>query len=258
MRVIFKKTLPRRTFLRGLGATMSLPLLDAMVPALRAQNDPRGKGPIRFAVAYVPNGMWPMDKWTPKTEGANFELTPTLEAFAGVKDQILILSGLNQHEALPKEGEQGGDHTWAVTTYLSGVRPKRTAGKDLQLGITMDQIAARELGKNTQLGSLEVSLLSHPIAGTCEPGFSCAYGGTLAWRAATTPLPMEFHSRAVFERLFGDSDTSDPAARRARLLEKSSLLDFVSQEAKQLAGGLGQSDRNKLTEYLDAVRDVEQ
>src|SRR6185295_6725473 len=124
---IFKKTLPRRTFLRGLGAAVSLPLLDSMIPALAAPTDPKGKGPIRFAVAYVPNGMWPMDKWTPATEGANFELTPTLEPFASVKDQILILSGLNHSEAMPKENEQGGDHTWAVTTYLSGVRPKRTA-----------------------------------------------------------------------------------------------------------------------------------
>src|SRR5215471_7423392 len=217
MGIVFKKALQRRTLLRGMGAAVALPLLDGMIPAFAAPSDTTPKPPCRFAVAYVPNGMWPMDRWTPKTEGSNFELSPTLEAFAPVKDQILVLSGLSHNEAMPKENEQGGDHTWAVTTYLSGVRPKRTAGKDLRLGITMDQIAAQEVGKNARLGSLEVSLLSHPIAGTCEPGFSCAYVGTLSWRGPTTPLPMEHHPRAVFERLFGDTDTSDAAARRARL-----------------------------------------
>ena len=257
MGIVFKKALPRRTLLRGMGAAVALPLLDGMIPAFAGPSDTTPKPPCRFAVAYVPNGMWPMDRWTPKTEGSNFELSPTLEAFAPVKDQILVLSGLSHNEAMPKENEQGGDHTWAVTTYLSGVRPKRTAGKDLRLGITMDQIAAQEVGKNTRLGSLEVSLLSHPIAGTCEPGFSCAYVGTLSWRGPTTPLPMEHHPRAVFERLFGDTDTSDAAARRARLNEKSSLLDLVTEEVAQLAKGLGPSDRGKLNEYLDAVRDVE-
>ena len=253
--MIFRKAIARRTFLRGAGTALALPLLDAMVPAFAAPNDPAAKPVVRLGIAYAPNGMWPMDKWTPKEEGANFNWSPTLEALTPFRDQILVLSGLR--EAPMTAADRGGDHTFALTTYLSGIRPKRTAGRNLQAGITMDQIAAQELGKRTQLGSLEVSMVPHAMVGTCENDYSCTYLSTLSWRSPTTPLPMEYHPRGVFERLFGDSDSTSPEARRALLSENRSILDSLAEDMPRFLVGLGSGDRGKLTEYLDAIRDVE-
>ncbi|OFW04502.1 MAG: hypothetical protein A3G20_04650 [Acidobacteria bacterium RIFCSPLOWO2_12_FULL_59_11] len=253
--MIFRKAIPRRTFLRGAGATLALPLLDAMVPAFALPTDPAAKPVVRLGIVYAPNGMWPMDKWTPKGEGANFEWSPTLEPLAPFRDRVLVLGGLK--EAPMSAADRGGDHTFALTTYLSGVRPKRTAGRDLHLGITMDQIAAQELGKRTQLGSLEVSMVPHPMVGTCENDYSCTYLSTLSWRGPTTPLPMEYHPRAIFERLFGDSDSSSPEARRALRKENRSILDSLAEDMPRFLSGLGPDDRAKVTEYHDSIRDLE-
>jgi hypothetical protein len=256
--MIFKKAIPRRRLLRGLGATLALPLLDGMVPALAAPADTAAvKSPTRLGICYTGNGMWPMDRWTPKTEGAGFELTPTLKALAPYRDQLLVLSGLAQKEALAAPGEGPQDHSRATSTYLTGIHPKPTGGKDYRAGVTMDQIAAKELGKDTQMASLEVSLCPTEVTGLCEVSWTCVYLSTLAWRTPTTPLPMESSPRALFERLFGDNDSTDRAVRLARIQEQRSILDWVIEDASSFIKELGGSDRVKLTEYLDTIRDVE-
>jgi len=253
--MIFKKAVPRRKFLRGLGAALALPVLDSMVPALGRAD--AAKGPLRLGIVYAPNGMWPMDKWTPKTDGAAFDLSPTLEPLAPFKDKLLVLSRLAHKEALALPGEGPQDHSRASGTYLSGVRVKPTAGKDFHAGISMDQIAAKELCKETQLASLEIGLFSSELVGVCDSGWTCIYQSTLCWRTPTTPLPMERSPRALFERLFGDSDSTDRAERLARINEQRSILDWVAQDLASFVREIGPGDRAKLNEYLDAVRDVE-
>ncbi len=249
--MIFKKAIPRRAFLRGAGATVALPLLDAMVPACAAQ---AAKPATRLSFVYVPNGIV-MEKWTPATEAAGFAMTPILEPLAPFRDHLLVVSGLDNKAAVPPKGEprRAGPHASASGSFLTGVYPKPPG----QAGISVDQIAAGELGKHTQLASLELALETTEVLGACDQGFSCAYSNTLCWRTPTTPVPMENHPRAVFERLFGDSESTDPAQRRARIQEDGSILDWVTQEAARLLRELGPSDRSKLTEYLDAIRDIE-
>jgi hypothetical protein len=252
--IITQKSLPRRTFLRGLGVSLALPLLDGMVPAWAAPRTPAG--PRRFGAIYVPNGV-EMRAWTPASEGVGFELTPVLQPLAPFRDQLFVLSGLADKCAVPLPGEGIGDHARASSTWLTGVRVKKTEGPDIQAGVSLDQVAAQTLGKETQLASLELALDSVEVLGACDAGYSCAYANTIAWRTATTPLPMENNPRAVFERLFGASDSTDAAARRARVQHDRSLLDFVTGEVAGLTQTLGTGDRLKLSEYLDAVRDVE-
>ena len=251
--MIFKKAIPRRTFLRGAGATLALPLLDGMVPAFATKLDTAAQSPVRLSIVYSPNGM-NMAKWTPAAEGAAFELSPTLEPLAPFRDRLLVLTGLNNNagDALPGEGENA-PHERAGAVFLTGVHPKREG----HVGISVDQIVAKELGKHTQVASLELGLHSNDVVGQCEKGWSCAYLNTISWRTPTTPLPVEYQPRAVFERLFGDSNSNDPAVRRARIRKDRSLLDSVTQAAARLLTGLGPGDRAKLTDYLDAVRDVE-
>lgn len=248
------KTLPRRTFLRGLGATVALPLLDGMVPALRAAI--RLDGARRFAVVYVPNGVI-MDRWTPTAEGAAFELSPTLQPLEPFRDRLTVLSGLDNQVANPRPNEGAGDHARAAGTFLTGVHVKKTEGTDLQAGTSMDQLAARELGKATQLSSLELTMEYTEMLGACDAGYSCAYSNTIAWRTPTTPLPMEMDPRAVFERLFGDGDSTDAATRAARVKEDRSILDAIVEDVARLGRSLGSRDRAKLDQYLEAIRDVE-
>jgi hypothetical protein len=253
--MIFKKAIPRRTFLRGVGATLALPLLDGMIPAFGAPS----ATPTRLSFVYTPNGKR-MELWTPKTgtpaaKGAGFELTPTLEPLAPFKDQMLVLSGLSANEGRRIEGEVAGDHSRASGSYLTGAHPRQTPDKAVA-GVSMDQIAARELGKQTQLASLELGI-ENEVLGSCEAGYSCVYANTISWRTPTTPMPVEPQPRAVFERLFGDSDSTNPAERLAQIRENRSILDFVTKAANRLSSGLGPSDRNKINEYLEAIRDVE-
>ncbi len=254
--MIFKKAIARRAFLRGIGATLALPLLDGMVPAFAGALDQAAKPVRRLGFVYVPNGII-MDKWTPATEGAAFELTPILEPLAPFRENILVLSGLDHKTALALAGEGAGDHARASATFLSGVHPKKTEGAGIQAGITVDQFAAQKLGKETQLMSLELALDSTEVVGSCDGGYSCAYTNTLSWRTPTTPLPMSNKPRAVFERLFGDSDSTNPKERLARIQRDRSILDFVTQDVTRLVKELGAEDRSKLTEYLEAIRDVE-
>ena len=254
--IITKKFLPRRTFLRGVGATLALPLLDSMVPAFAATRQTAVDTTRRLFIGYVPNGMM-MDRWTPTAEGATFELPTTLEPLGRFKDRVLVVSGLACEGAMPLPGEGTGDHVRAAAAFLTGVHPKKTEGPDIRGGVSMDQIAAQTLGTQTQLTSLELALDPNELVGACEAGWSCAYSNTISWRNPTTPLPMENRPRAVFERLFGDSNDTSQAARLARLQEDRSLLDSLVDEVAGLQQSLAPSDRTKVTQYLDSIRDIE-
>jgi hypothetical protein len=253
-------TLPRRTFLRGLGATMALPLLDSMAP--RSSAAAAATSPTRLGYVYTPNGIiGASDKsprpfmWTPKTTGANFEFSPTMKALEPFRDRLNAFSGLAQVTGRA-QGDGPGDHARATATFLTGVHPYKTGGADFHLGISADQIAARELGKYTQLASLELGLEPQPLAGNCDSGYTCAYM-SMSWRGPTSPLPAEINPRTVFERLFGDGDSTDPAARMIRLEHQKSVLDYVSASLARLRSSLGVGDTRKLEEYLEAVRDIE-
>jgi hypothetical protein len=254
--IITKKHLSRRTILRGFGASLALPLLDGMVPALSALSQTAARGIRRMAVVYVPNGMM-MPDWTPKGDGAAFEFSPILAPLEAYRDKLVVVSGLADKYGWPQADEGAGDHARASATFLTGVHAKKTEGSDIRAGISMDQIAARTLGQETQLASLELAIESVELLGACDAGYSCAYANTIAWRSPTTPLPMENDPRAVFERLFGGADTTDAASRLARLERQRSILDSVADKITDLRGGLGARDNLKLTEYLDAIRDVE-
>jgi hypothetical protein len=254
MNIVVRKHLARRTFLRGLGASIALPLLDSMIPAFAAAAQ---RTPVRrFGAIYVPNGMniW---AWTPAGEGKAFELTPVLRALAPFRDRVLVLSGMAHKEADGLPGEGTGDHSRSQAAFLTGVHAKKTEGADIRAGVSVDQILAQNVGRDTQLASLELGLEANELAGGCEDAYSCAYTGTISWRTATTPLPMEHNPRAVFERLFGASDSTDQAARLTRLRRDSSILDAVKRELGELERQLGVSDRAKLTEYVASVRDIE-
>jgi len=249
---ISKKAISRRTVLRGLGAAVALPLLDSMIPALSAMAKTAGKPVNRFGVFYVPNGMI-MKNYLPVVQGVGFEMTPTLSALAPFREQMLVLSGLN---SIASTGRPGGAHAKASTRFLTDVSPP-TSETWLDAGVSMDQILAQETGKQTQFASLELAIESGETAGACDTGFACSYTNTLSWKSANTPLPTQNDPRVVFERLFGDSVSTDPKARMARLNQQRSVLDAVGREIARLQGALPQADRTKLAEYLDAIRDVE-
>lgn len=253
MTFITKKALDRRAVLRGLGTTLALPLLDSMAPALRAFDKTPAAPVKRFGVVYTPNGRM-MKNWTPAGEGAGFEFSPTLASLQPYRDKLLVLTGLNR--ILPGD-HITGVHCGASTGFLTDCLPEPTDFSNLHAGISADQIAAKHCGQYTQLASLELGLESTDFGGTSETGFSKAYVSTLCWRSATTPLPMENNPRAVFERLFGDGASTNAAARLARLKQEQSILDSVTQSVADLGLELGQSDRTKLNEYLEALRDVE-
>ena len=247
--IITRKSISRRTVLRGIGATLALPLLDSMVPALAALRNTAAQPVRRLGVVYVPNGMV-MDQWSLSPDVSGLELSPILQSLTPFRDRLLVLSGLN---GVPG----GGPHAGASTRFLTGVVSEETEGAELNAGISMDQLVARELGRHTQLASLELALDGRDFTGSCDNGYSCSFTNTICWRDPTTPLPMENNPRAVFERLFGDTGTTDPAARLARIQKDRSILDSVTEKAFDLQRGLGPGDRVKLSQYLDSVRDVE-
>ena len=251
---VTKKHVPRRTVLRGLGTALALPVLDSMVPALTALSKTAAAPVKRFGVFYIPNGM-SMPYWSPEAEGPLTELPPILRSLSSLKERVLMCGGLDDEAANLVKG--GGDHSRSAGTFLTCVPYKLTAGADVYAETSMDQIAARELGKETELTSLELGIESNAMLGSCDGGASCAYTNTVAWRTPTTPLPIENNPRAVFERLFGTSGTTDPTARMARMRKDRSLLDAVNSELQFLSQSLGPGDRVKLDEYLSAVRDAE-
>ncbi|MCY4661933.1 MAG: DUF1552 domain-containing protein [Acidobacteria bacterium] len=247
--IITRKAIPRRTVLRGLGASLALPLLDGMVPAFAAIRNTAAAPVKRLGVVYVPNGMM-MNHWTPRTEGAGFDFPTVMKPLEPFRGHVQVLSGMHG-----VDGE--GPHARSSTRFLSGVGAKPDNGSDLSAGVSMDQLAGRALGRETQLATLELALDGRDFAGSCDDGFSCAYTNTIAWTNETTPLPMENNPRVVFERLFGDSGSTDPAIRKARLRKDASLLDSVTERAGALSRELGAGDRAKLGQYLEAVRDIE-
>ena len=248
---VTRRSMARRTFLRGMGTAVALPFLDAMTPAFAAAPKP----PVRVAFVYTANGII-MKDWTPSDEGSRFTLPPTLSPLAPFQDQLLVLSGLAHRngEAL---GDGAGDHARAGATWLTGVHPRKTRGADIEAGVSIDQVLARAIGQTTPLPSLEIGLEDVSMVGGCDSGYSCAYSNTLSWSSPTTPLPYENDPRRVFERLFGDGRTTDPAARALRARQNRSLLDFVVADAGRIRKDLGASDRRKLNDYLDSVREVE-
>src|SRR5437867_12103703 len=251
--VINRKYIPRRTFLRGAGAVLALPVLDAMTPALSAE----GPRPIRMGFMQVPNGIMNLkNEWAPKAEGPLEGMTRIMEPLADHKDRLVVLSGLDSQQAAGLNFEVGGDHPRACTAWLTGTHAKMTSGADLRAGISVDQIAAREFGKHTQLASLEIGLESPEVVGACESAYGCAYYNTIAWRNETTPLPMENRPRAIFERLFGEAG-ADPKRRLALRREDRSILDAINSDVKGLRLKVGGTDRGKIDQYLEAIRDVE-
>ena len=257
--IITKMALPRRTFLRGLGATLALPLLDAMIPALSVTAKTAGKPISRLGFVYIPNGVAMNDSlnfWTPKGTGTNFEFSPILSPLAPYRDRLTIVSGLNQRQG-ESLGDGNGEHTRAGATWLNGVHPLKTEGADIMSGTTADQIAAAHLGKDTVLPSLELisSEIDLVLGGQCEAGYSCAYMNTISWRTPTTPLPVENNPSVVFERLFGEGGTQEE--RLERMTKKRSVLDRVNDDLTRLRSTLGPSDRLRIAEYMDTVREVE-
>ena len=257
---ITKKSLARRTMLRGMGATLALPLLDAMVPALSALSKTAAQPIRRAGFIYIPNGAvideaaHGVDAWTPIGEGTNFELSPILQPLETVRDQVVVLSGLD-HPMARSMGDGAGDHARGTATWLTGVHPKKTEGADVRAGTTVDQIIAEEFGRDTRLPSLEISLESPERVGNCEVGYSCKYLYTISWRTPTTPLPMENNPRVVFERLFGEGGTA--AERLVESRRDRSILDWVTDDVAGLRRQLGATDQLRVTEYLDSVREVE-
>jgi hypothetical protein len=238
-----------------MGAAIALPMLDSMTPAFAL---PRAKeAPLRLAFTYVPNGVT-MSDWTPKGVGAGFEYSRILKPLEAFREHTVVISGL-AHKNGYALGDGPGDHARAAASYLTGVHPRKTAGADIQNGISVDQIAAQHLAPHTRFASLELGCDDSRTVGNCDSGYSCAYTNSLAWRGPATPMPPETNPRLVFERLFGDIDTSlTPEARARRLRYRRSILDLVGERTKELSADLGPSDRRKLDEYLSSIREIEQ
>jgi hypothetical protein len=246
---ITKTSLPRRTFLHGMGTVLALPLLDAMVPALTALAQTAASPVRRLGFVYIPMGMNAAE-WTPKVEGRISELSPTLASLMPFLNQVTVVTNLELRNAYTT-----GNHASANCTFLSCARAKRTEGTDYELGTTVDQIAAKVLGKDTPIPSLELGTDLIAQVGNCDNGFACAYQNNLSWSSPTTPLPTEADPRVVFERLFGDG--GNPARRRAELRRSGSILDSMTADMARLQRQLGAGDRTRVNQYLDSVREVE-
>ena len=246
---------PRRTFLQGAGALMALPALEAMLPAAeKARAETLEKSPVRQAYVFFPNGAI-MPDWKPKSAGRNYELSRTLKAIETHKEDFIVFSGLAQDNGRAK-GDGAGDHARCASTYLTGAHPVKTHGADIKVGVSVDQVAAQEIGKATRLPSLELGIERGRTAGNCDSGYSCAYSSAISWRTATTPMAKEINPRSAFERLFGVDDGSEEL-RAKKALYRKSILDLVANDASKLKAKLGQTDRQKIDEYFTSVRELE-
>ena len=248
MTMLTRKALPRRTFLRGVGASLALPLLDAMVPAMTAQARTPAAPIQRLSFVYMPMGS-DITRWTPRSEHDLSELSPSLESLAPLVDHVTVLSNMELRNAYP------GTHATSNAAFLSAAKAKWTESTDYYLGTTVDQIAAQQIGQETQLPSLELAMDLVSMVGQCDNGFACVYQNNLSWSSPTTPLPYEAHPRIVFERLFGEGGSAQE--RRAALSKRASLLDWVKDDIARLEKELGAEDRHKVDQYLDSVREVE-
>jgi len=247
---ISKKHLPRRTFLRGMGVTLALPLLDAMLPAQTLLKKTAAAGSPRLGFVYVPHGAI-MNEWTPAADGKDFEFTRILKPLEPFRDRVNVVSGLGHRAA-----DSTAVHSLSPTTWLSGVRPKPTQGVDAYAGVTIDQIAAQHIGQDTLLPSIELATEDHAaLLGACDRDYGCIYMNTLSWRTHTTPMPMEINPRKAFERMFGQGGSQ--ADRTARNSQDRSILDEITAEATALNRSLGQRDRATLSDYMDSVREIE-
>jgi hypothetical protein len=250
--------IPRRTFLKGLGTVVALPMLESMMP-LRAMSASTSavSAPKRLAFIYVPNGVI-MDDWAPKEVGKAFDLPRILEPLKAHRDRLTVLGGL-AHDKARANGDGPGDHARASATFLTGCQARKTASKDISVGVSVDQIAAQQIGHLTRLPSLELGCDKARLAGSCDSGYSCAYSYNLSWRTESSPMPAEANPRLVFDRLFANefpNETEENRARRRR--QRKSILDFVLEDARDLKRQLGTTDSRKLDEYLYAVRELEQ
>jgi len=252
---ITKKHLSRRTFIRGMGVGLSLPLLESMVPAQTPLAKTAANPQIRLGLCFMPHGAV-MAQWTPAEAGA-LKLSPILAPLEPHRDRVVVISNLAHQMAGPQgPGDNGGDHTRCPAVYLNGVHPKRTDGADIRAGATIDQIAVQKIGQDTLLPSLELAIEDYSgLVGSCDVGFSCTYMNTISWRTPTTPMPMEINPRVVFDRMFGDGATAEERLRRIE--SQRSILDAVTGQIRRLQGGLGTNDRNRVAEYLDTVREIE-
>ena len=250
---VTKMALSRRTFLRGMGTAVALPLLDAMGPALTAAAD-TARPVRRLGVVYHPNGVI-YQNWVPKGAGRDFELSPILSPLEPYRDKLLVVTGLSSHQA-EALGDGGGDHSRASGSYLTGVHVKKSDSV-VENSISMDQIAANVFKNETQLSSLQLTVDDNSLVGSCDVGYSCAYSSTLSWLTPTLPLMAENNPRVVFERLFGSSDSTDPRVRASRLRQDRSILDSVTARVRQLQQQLGPADNRKVNDYLESLRDVE-
>jgi hypothetical protein len=241
------RPISRRTLLRGAGAAVALPWLEAMAAPLSAER------PRRLAFFYVPNGK-NMADWTPKKEGADFDLPAILSPLEEIRRDILVLTGLTADKARPN-GDGAGDHARALAAFLTGAQPRKTDGADIRAGVSADQVAAAALGDRTRLASLEIGCEAGAMAGNCDSGYSCVYSSTMSWKSATQPLPKEVNPKQVFDRLFGAGSAEERAKVRA---QRKSVLDLVREDTKELSGKLGRQDRQKLDEYAASVRDIEE
>jgi hypothetical protein len=248
--------LPRRLLLRGLGASISLPLLESMSPARALANfsGAAGTAPVRMACLFFANGAI-MDQWRPSGEGTDFQLSPTLQPLESLKNQLLVLEGLTQHHARAN-GDGPGDHARNASAFLTGAQPRKTSGADISVGKSIDQAVAENIGSKTRLPSIELGIDRGRNAGSCDSGYSCSYSSNISWKTATTPCSKESNPRSAFERLFGSPEQA--ADRERRLRDRRSILDFVGGDVKRLQPSLSGSDRQKLDEYFTSLRDVEQ
>ncbi len=249
--------LSRRTVLRGLGTTLALPALDAMIPSTALAATPSSAAaPVRMAYFFVPNGVEP-GQWFPKETGRDYQLPTTLEPLKNLRDRFTIISGL-KHDKARANGDGAGDHARSAATFLTGQQARKTSGANIFVGMSADQFAAHQVGSNTRFSSLEIGCEPGRLAGNCDSGYSCAYSNTISWRSPTTPVAKEINPKLLFERLFGDTSAREAAAAKAKRDQYSkSILDFVQEDAKALNAQLGVKDQRKMAEYLDAVREIE-
>jgi hypothetical protein len=252
--IVIKKAISRRTVLHGIGATVALPLLDAMVPALTASRKTPAKAVRRLGVVYHPNGIV-YENWLPGGVGEAYELSPILLPLAPVRDQLVVVTGLANRQA-DALGDGGGDHSRGSGSYLTGVHVRKS-DSIVENAVSMDQIAAKAFERETQLSSLQLTVDANTLAGSCDVGYSCAYSNTISWLTPTLPLMAENDPRVVFERLFGSSDSTDASVRASRLRQDRSILDSVAGRVRELQRKLGPADNTKVNDYLESLRDVE-
>jgi hypothetical protein len=243
-------TISRRMVLRGIGASVAVPFLDAMMPAFASPT--RGTFPVRLGFIYVPNGK-NMADWTPTAEGTEYTLPSILQPLSALREDLNVLTGLTADKARP-HGDGGGDHARALGAFLTGAQPRKTDGTDIRAGVSVDQVAASAIGDQTRLSSLEIGCEAGAMAGNCDSGYSCVYSSTMSWRSATQPLPKEVNPKSVFDRLFGGGSAAERAKTRAK---RQSVIDLVREDYKDLNGRVGRTDQMKLDEYMTSIRDIE-